>query len=246
MLKRIVVAVVGALLAASSSALAQTVPTTPATIDVTCHGYDEGATRAYNCIPVAHQQPLLATFVPPVGSVCNGGRVAEFPPGRIVFQIRCDDTGNVDPTPPPPTEDHDYEIASVRRYASSIDTADWLYFTWRARVAASRFEVTVRFQQGAFFTTCTERWYDPLAGEQEEETSIPDVCGPDEQWSSVTIAPADGRKCKGCGTFSRTALPERRSLSPQTADPHEVQSFIEETAYRAQIGATSAGSRTGR
>ena len=235
----VAVVVVGALLAASSPAAAQTVPTTPATIDVTCHGYDEGPTRAYNCIPVAHQQPLLATFIPPIGAVCNGGRVAEFPPGRIVFQIRCDDTGStVDPPTPPPTEDHDYEIASVRRYASGIRTADWLYFTWRARIAANRFEVTVRFQQGAFFTTCAERWYDPLAGEQEEETSIPSSCGPDDQWSTATISAADGRTCKGCGTFTRTALPERRSLSPQTADPHEVPAFIAEVAYRAQIGAT--------
>ena len=93
-----IAAAVGVLLVALSSASAQP-PTTPATIDVTCHGYDEGATRAYNCIPVASQQHLLATFVPAVGSVCNGGQVAEFPPGRIVFQIRCDDTG----TNPPPT-----------------------------------------------------------------------------------------------------------------------------------------------
>lgn len=91
---------------------------------------------------------------------------------------------------------------------------------------------------GGFFTTCTERWYDPLAGEQEEETCIPSSCGPDEQWSTVTISPADGRKCKGCGTFTRTALPERRSISPQTADPHEVLSFIKEVAFRAQTGAT--------
>ena len=237
--RTVVAAVAGVLLFVLPPADAQTVPTTPATIDVTCHGYDEGATRAYNCIPVAHQQPLLATFIPPVGAVCNGGNVAEFPPGRIVFQIRCDDSGNVTDPPTPPTEDHDYEIASVRRYRTSIDVSDWLYFTWRARVAASRFEVTTRFQQGAFFTTCTETWYNPLAGEQEEETSIPSVCGPDDQWSTVTIAPADGRKCKGCGTFTRASLPERRSLSPQTADPDEVQSFIEEATYRAQIGATT-------
>ena len=135
MLTRIAVAVVGVLFVASSPAAAQSPPTTPATIDVTCYGYDGATTRAYNCIPVAHQQHLLATFVPPVGSTCNGGKIAEFPPGRIVFQIRCQKTGGTDPPTPPPTEDHDYEIASVRRYASSIRVADWLYFTWRARVA---------------------------------------------------------------------------------------------------------------
>ena len=68
--------------------------TSPLTIDLTCHGYDEGAargTRAYNCIPVPSQQHHMRTFVPAVGSACDGGSIAEFPAGRIVFQIRCRD-----------------------------------------------------------------------------------------------------------------------------------------------------------
>ncbi len=112
--------------------------------------------------------------------------------------------------PPEP----DYEIANVTRYDASRDAADWLYFTWRARVASSRFTVNVKFQQGEFFTSCTERWYDPEAGEQERELSIPSVCGSDEQWSTVTIEPADGRLCRGCGTFRRTGLPHGRNLGP--------------------------------
>ena len=71
--------------------LRNAVRTSPLTLDLTCHGYDEGATRAYNCIPVASQQRHMRTFVPAVGSACDGGRVAEFPAGRIVFQIRCRD-----------------------------------------------------------------------------------------------------------------------------------------------------------
>ena len=66
--------------------------TAPPTLDLTCHGYDEGGgTRAYNCIPEPSQQHHMRTFVPAVGSACDGGRIAEFPPGRIVFQIRCGD-----------------------------------------------------------------------------------------------------------------------------------------------------------
>ena len=65
--------------------------TNPTTLDLTCHGYDEGATRAYNCIPEPSQQRHMATFVPAVGSACDGGSIAEFPAGRIVFQIRCRD-----------------------------------------------------------------------------------------------------------------------------------------------------------
>ena len=68
--------------------------TTPLTLDLTCHGYDEGPTRAYNCVPEPSQQHHMRTFVPAAGSVCDGGSVAEFPPGRIVFQIRCRDAGD--------------------------------------------------------------------------------------------------------------------------------------------------------
>lgn len=232
-----VVATFGVSLVLLAPARAQTVPTSPATIDVTCHGYDEGATRAYNCIPVASQQHLLATFVPPVGSACNGGQVAEFPPGRIVFQIRCQDGEGGTTTPTPQPTAADYEIANVRRYLTTIDDADWLEFTWRARVSARKFEVTVKFQQGAFFSSCTETWYNPEAGEQDTETSIPSVCGTDDQWSSVTIQPADGRTCQGCGTFARSSLPTTDSLSLTSADPAEVPVFIEEATLAAQIGA---------
>ena len=72
--------------------LRNAVRTSPLTLDLTCHGYNEGATRAYNCIPVSSQQHHMRTFVPAVGSACDGGRVAEFPAGRIVFQIRCRDS----------------------------------------------------------------------------------------------------------------------------------------------------------
>ena len=64
-------------------------PTVPSMLNFTCHGYDEGVTRAYNCIPAAGHEGSMSTFVPPVGSSCNGGRIDEFPAGRLVFQIRC-------------------------------------------------------------------------------------------------------------------------------------------------------------
>lgn len=66
--------------------------TNPLTLDFTRHGYDEGATRAYNCIPEPSQQHHMRTFVSAVGSPCDGGSIAEFPAGRIVFQIRCRDS----------------------------------------------------------------------------------------------------------------------------------------------------------
>ena len=87
---RFVAVVFGLLL--PSPADAQSSPTVPATITLTCYGYDGGPVRAYNCIPLPHLQPLMRTFVPPPGAPCNQGSVKEFPPGRIVFQIRCQDT----------------------------------------------------------------------------------------------------------------------------------------------------------
>ena len=81
-----------------------TTRTVPLTLDLTCHGYVEAAgTRAYNCIPVPSQQHHMRTFVPPVGSACDAGSIAEFPPGRIVFQIRCRDGDATPPPPPPPS-----------------------------------------------------------------------------------------------------------------------------------------------
>ena len=65
--------------------------TAPPTLDFTCHGYVEAGARAYNCIPAPEQQHHMRTFVPRPGSPCNQGSVQEFPPGRIVFQIRCRD-----------------------------------------------------------------------------------------------------------------------------------------------------------
>ena len=140
------------------------------------------------------------------------------------------------PTPTPtttttPTPSADYEIVNVRRYLSVINTADWLKFTWRAHTAATSFAVTVQFQQGAFFSSCTEYLFNPVVGQQEDELTIPSVCGTDEQWSSVTIQPADGRTCDGCGTFARETLPIDPSLlTLESADPAEITTLIEERA----------------
>ena len=65
--------------------------TDPLTLGLRCHGYDEGPTRLYHCIPGERDQPLMRTFMPEVGSVCDGGSIAEFPPGRRLFQLVCHD-----------------------------------------------------------------------------------------------------------------------------------------------------------
>jgi len=217
MFRRIVTVVatfgVSLVLLASAPAQAQP-PTSPPTIDVTCHGYDEGATRAYNCIPVASQQHLLATFVPPVGSVCNGGQVAEFPPGRIVFQIRCQDGegGTTTPTPQPTTTD--FTVLNVRRYKSFLDEAHWLYYDVQAHVEIDRMTIPIRFFHTGFFTDCTDSFYDLSAGERQEGLAIPDVCGSDTAWSAVELMTPEGRTCTGCRRYTFVELPESRNASP--------------------------------
>ena len=123
---------------------AQATRTTPLTLDLTCHGYDEGATRAYNCIPNPAQQHHMRTFVPPPGSPCDAGRIDEFPPGRIVFQIRCQDRAGVDPDPPtPPGDAVSGEITSCSgtRDASRLVHVS-MSGTVRARRSVSRVSVT--------------------------------------------------------------------------------------------------------
>ena len=92
------------------------VRTSPLALDFTCHGYDEGATRAYNCIPEPSQQHLMRTFVPAVGSACDGGSIAEFPAGRIVFQIRCRDNS------PGQSAPWSYSGQGPASFAKPIDT----------------------------------------------------------------------------------------------------------------------------
>ena len=218
---------------------AQPPSTVPPVLDLTCHGYDEGDTRAYNCIPDEAQQIHMQTFVPEVGSLCNQGSVQEFPPGRIVFQIRCNDgISDVPPSGPtsPPAGPASYEIINIRRYVSAINRSDWLLFRWRALKRSDQFSVTVRFQQGPYSTSCQEWWFNPATGQTNDEVSIPAVCGVDEQWSAVTVSSADGKPCAGCGTFQRRDLPVGRLLSPSAADPLELDSFIQEITLRSQLG----------
>ena len=98
-----VIAGVFVIVSAAAAQVAAQPPTAPPTVDFTCHGYVEAdrGTRAYNCVPKPSQQHLMRTFVPAPGSWCSEGIIDEFPPGRIVFQIRCFETGATPPPPPP-------------------------------------------------------------------------------------------------------------------------------------------------
>lgn len=131
--------------------------------------------------------------------------------GRIVEELTRTVVVREATTPPPPTtpsqNNYDYEIVNVARYDASIDRADWLKFRWISRTTARSFRVKVTFLQGSIHSSCDEYFLDPTPGAASDETTIPDICGVDEPWSEVRISPADGRNCKGCGTFRWTDIP---------------------------------------
>ena len=215
--------------ASLSSATAQQ-PTVPATLDFTCHGYDEGATRAYNCIPAAGQESSMPTFVPPVGSTCNGGRIDEFPAGRLVFQIRCQEHASASGA--------DFTVQNVRRYDSSINDADWIYFDVVANIRYSRFTLQVRLHYSdGTFRICNEYVPAMEPGQVEEGLVIPSICGPDVQWSSIQFVPPANLTCAGCGVYTARGLLYGRAISPLAPDSAlEADLVIEDYRRRSTIG----------
>lgn len=212
--------------------------TTPPTLDFTCHGYLEPAeqSRGYNCIPVASQQPSMETFVPIVGSTCDGGRVREFPAGRIVFQIRCQD----------PPANTDYIIGEMGQVDSILDDANWLQFSWystRTLRENASFRIRAVFYHANNTTTCYASWVGPERGQQIRELMIPGTCtnGYDEEWTRVVIEAVDGYRCHGCGDYQSPAIPEENALaSPDQVTALEVPTLIEEFSLRVQTAATNS------
>ena len=209
--------------------------TVPSALDFTCHGYDEGVTRAYNCIPAAGQEGSMPTFVPPVGSTCNGGRIDEFPAGRLVFQIRCQETRTL---PPPTTSGADFTVQNVRKYDAIIDVSDWLYFDIVAGVSYSRFTLQVRFYYpDGTFRLCNEYVDAMTPGQVEEALVIPDLCGPDTPWAAIEIVQPAHLTCSGCGRYAAPDLPYSRAISPLAPDSAlEADRVIEDYRRRSTIG----------
>ena len=187
----VVISAVAAVVLFAIPASAQT-RTIPPALDFTCHGYNEAqrGSRAYNCIPKTESQPHMRTFVPAPGSACDAGMVNEFPPGRIVFQIRCQDAG----APPPPPAD--FEIRRVRRYKSALDVSHWLYFDIVGGKALPRFTINVRLHYAdRTFLSCNETVGGLEKGQVKEGLVIPSVCGPDLEWVAAEFRPTAGMTC---------------------------------------------------
>jgi hypothetical protein len=170
--------------------------TVPETLPFICHGYDEGVTRAYNCIPSETDKVYMPTFVPPAGSLCNDGSIQEFPPGRLVFQIRCED--------PPPVMD--IKLQNVRYYEAITTTADWIYFDIVAGRSLSAFTLQVRLEyEDGTFRNCNEYVSALVANQVEEGLIIPSVCGPDVQWWKFVIVKPAHLTCEGCNRYYRAS-----------------------------------------
>ncbi len=228
--------VVGVVLFSLQSATAQQ-PTMPSMLDFTCHGYDEGATRAYNCIPAAGQEHAMPTFVPPVGSTCNGGRIDEFPAGRLVFQIRCQETQT--PPPPPTTGSADFTIQDVRRYDAIVSSSDWLYFDIVARTRYSRFTLRVRlYSPDGTFRLCSEAVRAMEPGQIREMLLMPNLCAQDVPWTAVEFVQPANLTCAGCGVvYPAHELPYGSAISPLATDSAlEADHLIEDYRRRSTIG----------
>ena len=202
--------------------------TVPAQLDFTCHGYDEGTTRAYNCIPAEGHEQSMSTFVPPAGSTCNGGRIDEFPAGRRVFQIKCQEPSTV----------RDFSVQNVRRYQSSIDVSQWIYFDIVGGPRSlGRFTIEVRLHYSdGTYRLCNEPVAGLAPGQRVEGLVIPSLCGPDVNWQQVEILPPASLTCSGCGVYSRTSVEDGRAIPAGAPDSAlEADRVIEDYRRRSTI-----------
>ena len=211
-LRRVVVCLfvlAGQLLLFAGTAAAQTGRTSPPTVDLTCHGYDEGTTRAYNCIPEPEQQHYMRTFVPPVGSACDAGSIAEFPAGRIVFQIRCRD-GSRGQTAAwshwgrGPASFDMPEDASARLWVHTAFSGSSVHFVVRCRAPQQR--VVVNELLGTSWGNTGTNGIYGMAGCREVEVDTGGQDGQDLQWwftqelaATASMPPQSWEQVTGAG-----------------------------------------------
>ena len=125
---------------AASAAAAQT-PTDPASMWISCWGYNVSDGRQYNCVGSVTRTSEAQRFFPDEGASCAGS-VKMFSLGRKGVQITCSDSG--DPDPPPRPGGH-ISVENARRYQALFDLADWLYFDVRIVRGVQFFRLGVTF-----------------------------------------------------------------------------------------------------
>ncbi len=126
---------------------------------------------------------------------------------RVVFGGRRVLTHSVQVLPPPA----DFVIEEVYSYATGFHF-DLFVFDWRALAPATSIRVRVGFQVRGSWFSCVLRFGSRIqVGEVGTEDVNPVRCRGDligGNWTAVSIEPADGKKCRGCGTFSHGSLRE--------------------------------------
>jgi hypothetical protein len=130
-----------------------------------------------------------------------------------------------------------FTIRNVRRYQSSIDVADWIYFDVVAGIDLERVDLTVRLHYAdETFLNCSESVRDLKAKEISEELTIPDVCGPDVDWSAVEIIAPAYFDCSGCGVYQFANVPVGRAIPAGAADSgFETERVLDDYRLQSQI-----------
>lgn len=132
----------------------------------------------------------------------------------------------------------DITIQNVRRYKSSIDDSEWVYFDVLAGVSLRAFtlQVRLRYADGTF-RVCNQYVPAMTPGEWHEGLIIPSICGPDVQWAAIEIVPPANLTCAGCGVYAALGIVEGRAIPPLASDSAlEADRVIEDYRRRSTIG----------
>ncbi len=143
-----------------------------------------------------------------VATITSSGSLAGRQPGG--FEVRAEAEGlsaTLSGLRVVPPGEPNFTIRNVHRYPVRDRAAHWIEFDVQAHAAISRLELGIRIYANDLFVDCDQRLYDFGAGDLQEETVIPNVCGLDVQWTHFTITPRDGLRCEGCGRYSLEDVP---------------------------------------
>ena len=112
-------------------------------------------------------------------------------------------------TPPPPS----YRIHNLRKHWENYPPGLHLQFDWIALGQPREYWLAVKFHHEGLVSECNT-WFSPSAPEETGSVSVSPNrggCDPENSghWNSVSIQPADGFGCEGCGTFESALIRDR-------------------------------------
>ncbi len=142
----------------------------------------------------------------------------------------------------PLADDFDYEVFNVERYVPSFSGGHWLKFQLRTNVDILQVLLEYTFypideQYGIIENSGYDSDLQDLRpGQRVSVTVIPDVLGPDVYWDRVDITSRDGFRCKGCGAYAASDLPESDEINLDSIDPADLTAVLDEVSNRMQYG----------